>query len=86
MTDGTFRPYNSGEEIQFVEHAYGSNIPLHIKDANVGPAQIIISDYTMNSLASAVEDLGWFDRTFSVKASSVDTYISDYEAAYGTSM
>lgn len=76
ITDGTFRPFNH-DELKIGEHNYRSNIPLHMDGKS--PAQIIISDYTMNSLVKAAEDLGWFDRTFNIKASSVETYISDFE-------
>ena len=39
----------------------------------------------MTSITSAAEDLGWFDRSFQVKASTIDTYVSDLEAAFGSS-
>ena len=63
IADGTFRPFNHDER-RIREHNYPSEIPVHLKGEEYGSAQIIISDYTMDSIALAAEDLGWFDRAF----------------------
>ena len=83
VADGTFRPFTHDER-RIREHSYPREIPVHLKGEEYGSAQIIISDYTMDSIASAAEDLGWFDRSFQIKASTVDTYISDLEVAFGS--
>lgn len=57
-----------------------------MKIENERPAQIVISEYTMETLVNSGEILGWFDRSFQIKASTVETYISDFEFVYGTSM
>ena len=83
IADGTFRPFNH-DGLRIREHDYPRGIPAHVKGEGYGPAQIIISDYTMDTIASAAEDLGWFDRSFQIKASTVDTYVSDLEVAFGS--
>ena len=83
ITDGTFRPY-SDNDTKVEQHTYPDEIPLQVKDKS--PAQIIISEYTMETFVKSAEVMGWFDRSFRVKASTVETYISDFEFVYGTSM
>ena len=63
IADGTFRPFNH-DGLRIREHDYPRGIPAHVKGEGYGSAQIIISDYTMDTIASAAEDLGWFDRSF----------------------
>ena len=40
----------------------------------------------METLVNSAELMGWFDRQFKIKASTVETYISDFELVYGTTM
>ena len=40
----------------------------------------------METLVNSAELMGWFDKQFKIKASTVETYISDFELVYGTSM
>ena len=40
----------------------------------------------METLVNSAELMGWFDKQFKIKASTVETYISDFELVYGTTM
>ena len=85
IMDGTFHSVltDGPEEHEEMEaHEYMSPLPFHREDR--GPAQVIISDYTMNSLINSSTDLGWYDIVKTMKGDDIDQYISGFANAYGS--
>lgn len=63
-------------------HEYMSPLPFHRDDR--GPAQVIISDYTLNSLINSSIDLGWYDIVKTMNGDDIGQYISGFANAYGS--
>ena len=84
IMDGTFHSVltDGGPEENEDAHEYMSPLPFHRDER--GPAQVIISDYTMNSLINSSIDLGWYDLVKSMTGDDVDQYISGFANAYGS--
>lgn len=86
IMDGTFHSVK-GDDIIDEEHEneekhqYMSSLPYNV--AERGPAQVMISDYTMNSLINTSLDLQWYDFTQQLKGDAVNNYISQFSKAFG---
>ena len=66
IMDGTFHSVREGYHEDDEKPQYMSPMPYHRNDR--GPAQVMISDYTMQSMINASLDLNWFDFTKIIKA------------------
>ena len=84
VMDGTFHAVGSEtHEGSGKNHEYMSELPYRRDDR--GPAQILISDYTMNTLINASTELGWYDFSQIMNGNTINQYIGGFEQAFGTS-
>lgn len=49
-----------------------------------GPAQIMISEYTMNSLINTSLELEWFDFTETMNGDAINNYLRGFDEAFGS--
>ena len=86
VMDGTFHPVEADGELDEHEneehHSYGSLLPYHV--AERGPAQVMISDYTLESLLSTMLKLNWFDFSDEMSSAAINNYIDHFERAFGS--
>ena len=83
--DGTFSPLLSDEDAEkheFVYHEYMSPVPLYRDDR--GEAQIMISDYTINSLVKSSIDLNWLESTQTLNGDAIGKYIHGFDESFGS--
>lgn len=79
VLDGTFHPLEG--QMPEENHAYGST-PLPLWRTDRQPAQIIISDYSINSLLESAEELDWFTMKKQMTSGQLDSYISRFSTAF----
>ena len=79
VLDGTFHTLEG--QMPDKDHTFDS-IPLPLWRTDRQPAQIIISDYSINSLLESAEELDWFTMTKQMKAGQLDSYISRFSTAF----
>ena len=77
--DGTF--HTMAGRMPEENHSYGS-VPLPLWRTDRQPAQIIISDYSINTLLESAEELDWFTMSKKMKAGQLDSYISRFSIAF----
>ena len=84
IMDGTFHSVaaEQAHEDEGETHEYMSPLPYH-QDGR-GPAQVMISDYTLNSLINASLDLQWYDLTKVMNGDSINMYIRGFAEAFGS--
>ena len=85
IMDGTFHSILSDSDIynhDEGEHKYMSALPVHLKER--GPAQIVLSDYTLNSMIAASLDLDWYNYIETMNGDDLNNYFSGFEYAFGS--
>ncbi len=86
IMDGTFHQVEGDGPVDEHEneekHEYLSLLPYNI--AERGPAQVMISDYTMNSLINTSLNLKWYDFTQELKGDAINNYIDSFTNAFGS--
>mmetsp|Transcript_38393 Transcript_38393/g.50362 ORF Transcript_38393/g.50362 Transcript_38393/m.50362 type:complete len:100 (+) Transcript_38393:833-1132(+) len=75
--DGTLDDHEAEEK-----HTYRSTLPYHVSER--GPAQIMISDYTLESLFNTSLGLHWLDVEEQMTSEAVANYISHFDYAFGS--
>lgn len=81
IMDGTFHSVRLGYHEADESHEYLSELPLWRDDR--GPAQVMISDYTMQSLINASLELQWYDLNQTMNGDALNNYIKGFSVAYG---
>ena len=64
------------------EHEYSTPLPLYVEGR--GPAQIIVSEYSMNTLLEAAFELNWFDFEKTMNGDALANYLAGFDQAYGS--
>ena len=86
IMDGTFHKIQGDGELDEHEgeekHTYASLLPYHV--AERGPAQIMISDYTLDSLLNTSLTLKWYDFSDEMSTAAINNYIDHFEKAFGS--
>jgi len=57
-------------------------MPAHLIER--GPAQIMLSDYTLNSMIAASLDLDWYDYIETMNGDALNNYFSGFDQAFGS--
>ena len=83
IMDGTFHVVDGDDDEHHDEkkHSYRSLVPYHVADR--GPAQVMISDYTLESLLNTSLGLNWLDFEQEMTGEAVSNYIDHFDTAFG---
>lgn len=82
VMDGTFHQVMMGWDYSQHESEYMSAMPFHNEER--GAAQVMISDYTIQSLINSSLDLQWYDFEYKATGDDVNNYIKGFSQAFGT--
>ena len=85
IIDGTFQSILSDSQLNeqySSKHEYKSPLPYHIDER--GPVQIMISDYTLNTMLNASLDLEWFTYIETMNGDAINNYIFGFDEAFGS--
>ena len=90
LVDGTFSVVHDGgptaksnTKNHGKKHAHKkTKLPVHVTDR--GPAQVLVSDYTLDSLINTSLDLNWYDFTQTMNGDAIDDYIKGFASAFGS--